>query len=416
MEGQVDAPFRIYRESERKASEYQWISVAGTIEEAQKVARDLRAEKAQVAHRLAARITNAVPMFEEREEKRRRREYRKQQKERFARPDPGFSLYEGRTRGKRMRYTYDDEDIYGSADDNRRSSRQSRTATPADGPTFTASGRQVRSAFGRSYGDRRVGEASSTRASSQNGEDDELVGDGRAPRRDGRSRRTANRALDGVRERSYPHDRYHVDEFDDGSSAESTGEEWAGDDQDFDDKDIDEGAAENDDADGDLSATSSDDELGMDTEKQSLIVKLHCGDRLRKFANRHGGLNTHAHNVQETPVAFAAPPGFGAGAIAPPDMQAPQEPHATHPLHHDAQAEPVIYNKGSSTEQSNATLADSPQMTDQAGSSTNGRIAYPIMQHANGISSEYHDHPAQSQALGSPQSSTTQSLPVYSTS
>ena len=277
VEGLVDAPFRIYRESEQKASSYMWINVAGTIEEAQKLARDLRAEKSQGAHRLAARITNAVPMFEEREDKRRRREYRKAQKERFVRPDPGFSLYEGRTRGKRMRYTYDEEDIYGT-DDNARPQRRSRTETPTDGPTFTASGRAVRSAFGRSYGDKpRHGGGSSTHASSPIGEEDGSDNRRQSTRAHGRARRTAPK-----HRLPHPNGRSHVDDFDDGSDAESTGEDWAGDDQDFEGRfDEDEG---NDDAD-ESSIASSDDELGLPQEPRSLVVRLRCGPRIAQVLN-----------------------------------------------------------------------------------------------------------------------------------
>lgn len=68
------------------------------------------------------------------------------QKERFRRPEPGFSLYEGRTRGKRAKYTYDDEeDFYTDSTNNRRSTRNTRNHTPIEtGPTITASGRQSR--------------------------------------------------------------------------------------------------------------------------------------------------------------------------------------------------------------------------------------------------------------------------------
>lgn len=68
------------------------------------------------------------------------------QKERFKRPEPGFSMYEGRTRGKRIKYTYsDDEDISFSDSTTRRSARNTGTTTPAEtGPVTTSSGRQIR--------------------------------------------------------------------------------------------------------------------------------------------------------------------------------------------------------------------------------------------------------------------------------
>lgn len=66
----------------------------------------------------------------------------------FKRPEPGFSMYEGRTRGKRVKYTYsdneDDEPVTDSASNNRRSSRNVRGHTPAAEPVVTASGRLVR--------------------------------------------------------------------------------------------------------------------------------------------------------------------------------------------------------------------------------------------------------------------------------
>lgn len=273
VEGQIDAPFRIYRANPRRAAESSWFSVAGTIEEAQKVARDLRAERAQAAHRLANRITSAVPMFEEREDKRKRREYRRAQKERFTRPEPGFSLYEGRTRGKRMRYTYDDEDVYGT-DETQRSSRQSRTATPADGPTFTASGRQVRSAFGRSYGDRVTADGGySTRASSHVGDGNEsetsqvAEGEGGRVRR---SRQLHSSVLHGAPRKT---DYNSVDDLDEESDAAFSGNEWDGDDQDFEGKfDDDEEDAE------DSSDRESDDSFG--DEHRSLVVSLRCGPKL----------------------------------------------------------------------------------------------------------------------------------------
>lgn len=89
-------------------------------------------------------------------QKRKRREYRLQRNAAFTRPDPGFSLYEGRTRGKRQRYTFTDEDDFDSDDmPSRRSGRQSGRDTPAvpTGPTVTASGRQVRSRATGLYGE-----------------------------------------------------------------------------------------------------------------------------------------------------------------------------------------------------------------------------------------------------------------------
>ena len=55
-------------------------------------------------------------------------------------------MYEGRTRGKKMKYTYsDDEDMFDSESTNRRSTRNTGTHTPIEtGPVTTSSGRQIR--------------------------------------------------------------------------------------------------------------------------------------------------------------------------------------------------------------------------------------------------------------------------------
>lgn len=81
-------------------------------------------------------------------QKRRRREYRLMRKQQFKRPEPGFSMYEGRTRGKRVKYTYDEDgedEFYTDSTQALRSLRNTRNHTPAEtGPVKTASGRQIR--------------------------------------------------------------------------------------------------------------------------------------------------------------------------------------------------------------------------------------------------------------------------------
>jgi hypothetical protein len=91
-------------------------------------------------------------------QKRKRREYRQSRKEQFKRPvESTYSLYEGRTRGKRMKYTYsdDDDDGYSDSTATRRSTRNTGTHTPVEpaGPTVTLSGRQVKSRVGGMYGE-----------------------------------------------------------------------------------------------------------------------------------------------------------------------------------------------------------------------------------------------------------------------
>ncbi|RDW89351.1 hypothetical protein BP6252_01383 [Coleophoma cylindrospora] len=162
IEGLDDTHFRVYRESNHTAIKRTWWSVAGDIEQIKVLAEKLRTEDGgQKARALAQRMLAAVPRFEATEEKRKRREYRQARKQQFKRPEPGFSMYEGRTRGKRMRYTYsDDEDDGGSYSDAtsgaRRSTRNTRNHTPSDGlaaPTVTLSGRQVKPRMGGEYGE-----------------------------------------------------------------------------------------------------------------------------------------------------------------------------------------------------------------------------------------------------------------------
>ncbi|CAK7274801.1 hypothetical protein SEPCBS119000_006358 [Sporothrix epigloea] len=146
VEGCDDTAFRIYRESNPAGlSNRTWWSVAGSIDEIKVLMERLETQDGgPKARKLAKRLGDEIPRFEAAEEKRRRREYRQQQRDRFKRPEPGFSLYEGRTRGKRIKYTYsDDEDFYADSTDQRRSTRNTGTHTPAEAMT-TSSGRQIR--------------------------------------------------------------------------------------------------------------------------------------------------------------------------------------------------------------------------------------------------------------------------------
>ena len=66
-------------------------------------------------------------------------------------------MYEGRTRGKKLKYTYsDDEEIFSDDQQHRRSSRNQYpavTSAESSRPRFTASGRQIRSRAGGLYGE-----------------------------------------------------------------------------------------------------------------------------------------------------------------------------------------------------------------------------------------------------------------------
>ncbi|KAM3512490.1 hypothetical protein MY11210_003833 [Beauveria gryllotalpidicola] len=156
VEGQDDTAFRVYRESNPAGQNRTWWSVAGSIEELRALAEKLNTKDGgPKAKKLSHKMMQAIPRFEAGEEKRRRRDYRQMRKEQFKRPEPGFSMYEGRTRGKRVKYTYsDDEDAFYSDSTNRRSTRNTGANTPAESaPLTTASGRQIRAPSRMAAGD-----------------------------------------------------------------------------------------------------------------------------------------------------------------------------------------------------------------------------------------------------------------------
>lgn len=163
-----DTSFRLYRESNPALKNIQWISIAGSIDELRAFAAELEEDDGtKHAMRLRERILSAIPRFEEGDVKRKKREYRQSRKNFFAQTQ-GVSLYEGRTRGKRIKYTFSDDE--GSKQDNtsaddsrsRRSGRSLRSTPGASGapleptpeaPRFTASGRQVRKPNLGAYGE-----------------------------------------------------------------------------------------------------------------------------------------------------------------------------------------------------------------------------------------------------------------------
>ena len=178
IEGQDDTSFRLYRENAKSDQKVIWWNMGGSIEELKALAERLDTkDTTQAARRLSSKIISAIPRFEATDEvrlrplrlrpstpvpnanicqKRRRREYRQMRRAQFAKPEPGFSLYEGRTRGKRMRYTFDDDEDFDESDFSaRRSGRHSDRSTPAEvrGPVVTASGRQIRAREGGMYGE-----------------------------------------------------------------------------------------------------------------------------------------------------------------------------------------------------------------------------------------------------------------------
>ncbi|OAL51388.1 hypothetical protein IQ07DRAFT_679646 [Pyrenochaeta sp. DS3sAY3a] len=228
VEGQNDTHFRIYRESDPKLKNVQWYSVAGSIDELRVLAKKLDEEDGHKdAKALGERMINAIPRFEASENKRKRREYRVNRNAAFSRPDPGFSLYEGRTRGKRLRYTFTDEEDFDSDNySTRRSGRQSarETSMVPSGPTVTASGRQVRSRATGAYGETLHSGQVTDRPSPATGDYD--LSDEPQQNTRGRSTRTANRgATNGHVKRTLD-----SDEEDDATS-------WDGGDEDEDEPD-----------------------------------------------------------------------------------------------------------------------------------------------------------------------------------
>lgn len=243
IEGLDDTHFRLYRESNPALKNVTWWSVAGTIPELTAIAEKLEQERSTNSKKLSEKIRLSIPRFEGSEEKRKRRDYRIARKAQFARPEPGFSLYEGRTRGKKLKYTYsDDEDIFSDGlPATRRSTRNtSGVSTPTEpaGPRFTASGRQIRSRAGGLYGE--------TLLSGQRDEEEE-----------GRPQRTRTTRANGY---AYEMD-YEMDEGSDG--GESSGNEWQGGEEE------DENEFE-----GDDEEEVSGDESVVNAENRSLVVQL----------------------------------------------------------------------------------------------------------------------------------------------
>ena len=155
----------------------------------------------------------------------------------------------------------------------RRSNRQSGLSTPAEssGPTFTASGRQVRSRHGGAYGEIVLsGQQDATESSKIGGldgaEDDE---DEDEPVSRGRPRRAAQQ----IRVKANPLSKKHTEGYDslgsmdDESDATTTGNEWDGGDEDEPDDHVDD---EDEDEDVDMSDNSEE----QDDPRQTLVVSL----------------------------------------------------------------------------------------------------------------------------------------------
>jgi hypothetical protein len=339
VEGQDDTAFRVYRESNPVLKNNTWWSVAGTIDELRTLSQKLlNDDGTREAKALSERILNAIPRFEATEEKRKRREYRLARKAAFTRPEPGFSLYEGRTRGKRMKYTFsDDEDETSDATSVRRSARQSGRDTPAGptGPTVTASGRHVRSRASGLYGESLLsGQATG----------DETPGTGEYMRSDaseephpahGRATRAAAQVT-----HSNPKKRKHietynsVDEMDDEDEASSSGGEWEGGDE------VDVDHMDQDDEDDEMSDSDS----VMDNDR-SLVVKL----KYRKSSSVQPSqpIQEGINVVPKTSSVLA----LGQPASEKPAQPAPQAQRSSSPAPNGLQAQQTPDGSATTTQQ-----------------------------------------------------------------
>ncbi|EEH36108.2 hypothetical protein PAAG_00431 [Paracoccidioides lutzii Pb01] len=348
IEGRDDTHFRLYRESNPALKNRTWWSVAGTIPELKSVADALAEEKSQHSKRLSEKIYTSIPRFEGSEEKRKRRDYRLARKAAFALPEPGFSLYEGRTRGKKLKYTYSDEDDDFSLDrlPTRKSTRYSRLSTPGEpaGPTFTASGRQVKARIGGSYGESMLscqrkevslpvgnGGHEDGKGDGENDDDDEeqplSADNGRA------HRNRAGRLINGAGSHIAGYNA--VDEMDEESEAVSSGDERNGGDEDKDygdgDEDMSDGDGESSTGDGDggeddFDVVESGDGDGAG-RNQSLVVQLRYGK-----GKQHMGNGSSARPQQQVSTANSKSPpdsSIVTSAAGTPSEQPSIQPTAT---------------------------------------------------------------------------------------
>lgn len=213
-------------------------------------------------------------------------------------------MYEGRTRGKKLKYTYsDEEDIFEDEGPSRRSARNtSNIVTPAEPsrPRFTASGRQIRSRAGGLYG------ASLLTGQREDTEDDEE--DNTRPQRS----RTA----------THPngYSGYGLDDLDDDADASSTGNEsandWKGGD---DDENEMEGDNEAEDASGDESIVNG--------ELPSLVVQLRYGKgKATDKPPPAEAAQQYKMSAVEIPTIPSAPVSQPRPSYAPETMLNPSEP------------------------------------------------------------------------------------------
>ena len=201
-------------------------------------------------------------------------------------------MYEGRTRGKRLKYTFsDDEDDTSDALPSRRTNRQSGLNTPAEpaGPTITASGRQVKARSGGAYGESMLsGQRQNGNITSARGSEDTEEGpvtNGRSMRARGRPQAAGRRGqLDG---------NDSADEMDEDEDGSDSGGSWDGGN---DDDDI--IRANDDDEDEEHSDGGS---ASDDGPPPSLVVQLRY--RKEEKPKMHGAVNGSSTATSPLPVS-----------------------------------------------------------------------------------------------------------------
>lgn len=310
VEGDDNCSFRVYRESNPAALyNRQWISVAGSIDEVKVLADRLATvDGGPNARKLSNNITKNIVNFEEKEEKRKRREYRRQQKERFRRPEPGFSLYEGRTRGKRVKYTYSDEEDFYTDSTNRRSTRNTRNHSPVEsGPVVTASGRQSRPPTRLNAETLSNGDASAAPSVQGDLEDTEM-GEAFEIGQNGRPRRSAA-ANHGTNGWAHPRKRHHDYMSDDDDEDEDEDEPDFGDDEGDDhvpqDESEDEEEFENDAMDEDDQDVTGTSPRSNDSRmvKLAIKVKIDKNGKVKRMTNDGDTPATTPSNLASSPAA-----------------------------------------------------------------------------------------------------------------
>jgi hypothetical protein len=239
----------------------------------------------------------------------------------FTKLDPG--LYEGRTRGKRIKYTYSTDDDDGSeGPSTRRSTRQSGFSTPAEsGPTFTASGRQVRSRVGGAYGETilsgrntgRTTPAFGTADGSASGEEQaEPITSGGRPRRSGLRKEINGWAKGGDHIAGYN----SVDEMDDEEEATSSGSDEYG--ADDDEVDI---ASEEDNEISDVDTDMDDADSSGPRKNKSLVVSLRYGRLSANESKLPNGNASFAKNHQLPSSREEKGSGTKSCATSPPEEE-----------------------------------------------------------------------------------------------